>query len=173
MTRAFDYNGAATGVLTTGRSPASGACLSRSAEPLILTPKSALLTRFPLSASGEELWVANLHGINFTLGTARFRAQLESLTGVMVSHPGPMILAGDFNDWSERRDDIVSLVAKRLHLLPVQLPGDVRSRHWGRSVDHVFYRGLEVLQADAVKVTSSDHNPILVRFRLPGQRQEP
>lgn len=159
MTRAFDYNGAATGVLTAGRSPPSGACLSRLAEPLVLTPKSALLTRFPLGGCGEELWVANLHGINFTLGTARFRAQLESLAELMVSHTGPMILAGDFNDWSERRDDIVSLVAKRLHLLPVRLSRDVRTRHWGRPVDHVFYRGLEVLQADAVKVTSSDHNP--------------
>jgi endonuclease/exonuclease/phosphatase (EEP) superfamily protein YafD len=102
MTRAFDYNGAATGVLTAGRSPASGACLSRLAGPLILTPKSALLTRFPLGGSGEELWVANLHGINFTLGTARFRAQLESLAEALGSHTGPMILAGDFNDWSER-----------------------------------------------------------------------
>jgi endonuclease/exonuclease/phosphatase (EEP) superfamily protein YafD len=172
MTRAFDYNGAATGVLTAGRSPAAKACLSRLAEPLIGTPKSALLTRFPLDGSGEERWVANLHGINFTLGTARFRAQLESLAEVLGSHTGPMVLAGDFNDWSERRDDIVSLVAKRLHLLPVQLAGDVRSCHWGRPVDHVFYRGLEVIQADAVKVTSSDHNPILVRFRLPGHRQE-
>lgn len=38
MTRAFDYNGAETGVLTAGRSPAAKACLSRLAEPLIGTP---------------------------------------------------------------------------------------------------------------------------------------
>ena len=66
MTRAFDYQGAATGVLTAGRATASGACLSRLTEPLIRTPKSALVTRLPLGASREELWIANLHGINFT-----------------------------------------------------------------------------------------------------------
>lgn len=172
MTRAFDYNGAETGVLTAGRSPAARACLSRLAEPLIGTPKSALLTRFPLDGSSEELWVANLHGINFTLGTARFRAQLEALAEAMGLHAGPMILAGDFNDWSQPRHDVLSLIVKRLRLEPVRLKGDGRSRHWGRPVDHVFYRGLEVLEADAVRVTSSDHNPVRVRFRLPEQREE-
>lgn len=85
----------------------------------------------------------------------------------MVSHTGPMILAGDFNDWSQWRHDILSLILKRLRLEPARLTGDGRSRYWGRPVDHVFYRGLEVVQADAARVTSSDHNPVRVRFRLP------
>jgi endonuclease/exonuclease/phosphatase (EEP) superfamily protein YafD len=172
MTRAFDYQGIANGVLTAGRSPASGACTSRQTEPLTRIPKSALLTRFPLYKSGEELLVANLHGINFTLGTESYRTQLEALERAVAGHTGPMVLAGDFNDWSQRRDDILSLLAQRLHLVPVQLTGDARRRYWGRPVDHVFYRGLEVVQARAVKVTSSDHNPVLVRFRLPSYPQE-
>jgi endonuclease/exonuclease/phosphatase (EEP) superfamily protein YafD len=172
MTRAFDYQGAATGVLTAGKSPASGACLSRLREPLIRVPKSVLLTRFPLEGSSEALLVANLHGINFTLGTTQYRAQLEELERAMAGHTGPMVLAGDFNDWSQRRNDIVSLVGQRLELVPVQLEGDERAGYWGRPVDHVFYRGLEVVQAKAIKVTSSDHNPLLVRFRLPRHQLE-
>lgn len=172
MTRAFDYLGEANGVLTAGRSPAFGACLSRKAEPLIRIPKSALLARFPLEGSSEALLVANLHGINFTLGTEPYRAQLEALERAMDGHTGPMVLAGDFNDWSKRRDAIVSLVAQRLDLVPVRLTGDARSRYWGRPVDHVLYRGLEVVQARTVKVTSSDHSPVLVRFRLPSHSQE-
>jgi endonuclease/exonuclease/phosphatase (EEP) superfamily protein YafD len=172
MTHAFDYQGTANGVLTAGRSPASGTCLSRRTEPLIRIPKSALLTRYPLEGSSEALLVANLHGINFTLGTAPYRAQLEALERAMDGHTGPMILAGDFNDWSTGRSAIVSLVAQRLDLVPVQFTGDARSRYWGRPVDHVFYRGLEVVQARTVKVTSSDHSPVLVRFRLPSYPQE-
>jgi endonuclease/exonuclease/phosphatase (EEP) superfamily protein YafD len=90
----------------------------------------------------------------------------------MAGHTGPIVLAGDFNDWSQRRNDILSLVGQRLDLIPVQLTGDARSRYWGRPVDHIYYRGLEVVQAQAVKVTSSDHNPLLVRFRLPSPSQE-
>ena len=167
MVRAFDYNGAETGVLTAGKAPASGACLSRVAEPFIRTPKSALLTRYPLGGSGVDLWVANLHGINFTLGTMRFRGQLESLVGVLESHPGPLVLAGDFNNWSERRSEILGMITGRLGLQPLTLTSDARSRHWGRPVDHVFYRGLEVVEADAVEVSSSDHNPVRVKFKVP------
>ena len=167
MARAFDYNGAETGVLTAGRASASGACVSRVAEPFIRTPKSALLTRYPLVGSDEDLWVANLHGINFTLGTVRFRGQLEALAGVLASHNGPMILAGDFNDWSERRSDILRRITGRLGLEPLTLTKDARSRHWGSPVDHVFYRGLEVVEADSVEVSSSDHNPVRVTFKVP------
>ena len=165
MARAFDYNGAETGVLTAGKAPASGACLSRAVEPFIRMPKSALLTRYPLDGSAEALWVANLHGINFTLGTVRFRAQLESLAEVLEPHPGPLVLAGDFNNWSEQRSSILDTITGRLRLRPLTLTRDARSRHWGSRVDQVFYRDLEVVEADSVEVTSSDHNPVRVKFK--------
>jgi endonuclease/exonuclease/phosphatase (EEP) superfamily protein YafD len=173
MTRAFDYNGAESGVLTAGRMPASGACLARLAEPLIRVPKSGLLTRFPINGSGRELWVANLHGINFAPGAGPLRGQLDALAEVLADHPGPMILAGDFNDWSESRSAALTRVTERLGLIAVRLAQDDRSRYFGRPVDHVFYRGLEVVYADSVAVTSSDHNPVRVRFRLPESRLEP
>jgi endonuclease/exonuclease/phosphatase (EEP) superfamily protein YafD len=172
MVRAFDYNGAEAGVLTAGRVPASGVCLSRVVEPLIRTPKSALLTRYPMANPHGELWVANLHGINFTLGTRRFREQLESLARMLETHRGPLILAGDFNNWSDRRSAILRRVTDRLRLTQLLLAEDGRSRHWGRPVDQVFYRGLDVVGAEAVAVSSSDHNPVRVRFRVPGYSLE-
>ena len=168
MVRAFDYNGAETGVLTAEKAPAQGACLSRALEPLIRIPKSALLTRYPLEGSSDRLWVANLHGINFTIGTTWFEHQLESLAEVLEPHRGPLILAGDFNNWSERRTDVLRAITGRLGLTPVTLAEDERSRHWGHAVDQVFYRGLEVVEADSVQVSSSDHNPVRVKFSVPG-----
>ena len=173
MTRAFDYNGAESGVLTAGKIPASGACLARLAEPLIRIPKSGLLTRFPIQGSGRELWIANLHGINFAPSAGPLRGQLEAWADVLADHAGPMILAGDFNDWSESRSEALTAVTEHLGLTPVRLARDARSRYFGRPVDHVFYRGLEVVHADSVAVTSSDHNPIRVRFRLPESLLEP
>jgi endonuclease/exonuclease/phosphatase (EEP) superfamily protein YafD len=168
MVRAFDFKGVETGVLTAGKGPASAACLHRAVEPLIRTPKSALLARFILDGSREELWVANLHGVNFTLGVGSFREQLETLAEVLERHSGPLILAGDFNNWSGRRSAILRTINGRLNLMPLQLTEDKRSRHWGRHVDHVFYRGLEVVAADSREVSSSDHNPVRVKFRVPG-----
>lgn len=90
MVRAFDYNGAETGVLTAGRTPASAACLSRVVEPFIRMPKSALLTSYPLDGSVEDLWVANLHGINFMLGTVQSTAGITGRgTRVASGSAGP------------------------------------------------------------------------------------
>ena len=41
---------------------------------------------------------------------------------------------------------------------------------FGNEIDHVFYRGMESVASEAQQVTSSDHNPIKVTFRvLPGE----
>lgn len=173
MARAFDYKGAETGVLTAGRVEPSAACVARISEPLIRLPKSSLLTRYRLENTGGELWVANIHGVNFTLGTGQFRHQLESLADVLVKHPGPMILAGDFNNWTKSRSDILHRITRRLRLEPLALAEDKRSRHLGSPVDLVFYRGVKVIQADSVEVSSSDHNPILVEFSVPKVKQAP
>ena len=171
MAHAFTYSGAGTGVLTASRTPASRACLTKTTEPLMRLPKSALITWHPLGDAGGELLMANLHGINFSMGTGRFSEQLNEVADILRHHEGPLILAGDFNDWSERRSAILESLAGELGLLRLALSEDTRSRHFGRPVDHVFYRGLDVLEARSEAVSSSDHNPLLVRFRLPGRHE--
>jgi endonuclease/exonuclease/phosphatase (EEP) superfamily protein YafD len=172
MAHAFSYSGAGTGVLTASRTPASRTCLTKKAEPLLRLPKSALMTWHSLGDTGGELLLANLHGINFSTGTGRFSEQLDEVADILRSHEGPLVLAGDFNDWSERRSALLESLAGELGLLRLALSHDTRSRHFGRPVDHVFYRGLDVLEARSEVVTSSDHNPLLVRFRLPGHHEE-
>jgi len=172
MAHAFTYAGAVTGVLTASRTPASEACLTREVEPLLRLPKSALITRYSVEGSGGNLLLANVHGINFSLGTARFRRQLEDVVNAVRSHEGPLLLAGDFNDWSERRSEILKSLTTELRLKRLDLSPDGRSRHFGKPVDHVFYRDLDVVDARAGEVTSSDHNPVLVIFRVPKRHEE-
>lgn len=40
------------------------------------------------------------------------------------------------------------------------------ARFFGHKVDHIFYRGLDLLDSRAVPVTSSDHDPLMATFRL-------
>ncbi len=160
--RLFDVD---AGVLTAARAPAERACSLRHAEPLTRIPKSELTTTYRLTGVREPLLMANLHGLNFTLGTTAFREQLEAVAALLANHPGPVILAGDFNTWSTARRAVLDSVAAGLGLAAVPLADDQRTRFLGEPVDGMYYRGLEVLEAAAYPVTSSDHNPVSVTFR--------
>jgi endonuclease/exonuclease/phosphatase (EEP) superfamily protein YafD len=166
MVRAFDFNGAEAGVLTASKVPPTQGCLLRTAEPLLRVPKSVLITRYGVADAPADLLVANLHGVNFSLGTEPFRRQLEAVAWVLADHSGPAILAGDFNTWSRSRREILREVTRRLGLLDLPLAQDRRSRVWGQALDHVFYRGLDVVTAESLEVSSSDHNPLRVTFRF-------
>ncbi len=172
LARAFDYRNAETGVLTAGKSAPSSVCLIRHDEPLIRVPKSALITTHPLENQNVDLLLINLHGVNFSVGTASFAAQLRDTMELIRSHIGPVVVAGDFNDWNTRRQEMVRSITLDLSLSTLSLQRDDRSTHLGNPVDHVFFRGLDVVGAVAVPVTSSDHNPLLVTFSLPDNPAE-
>lgn len=166
MAGAFAYNGEERGVLVAARVSPLDACTLRAFEPLARLPKSAMVARFRL-ADGQVLAVANLHGINFTLGLEAFRGQLDAVAEMMARHVGPAVLGGDFNTWSEERHNVLNDVAARLGMKAVDLVPDGRRRTFGRHLDHLFVRGLRVVQAGAPEVKSSDHNPILVTLTAP------
>jgi endonuclease/exonuclease/phosphatase (EEP) superfamily protein YafD len=166
LASSFAYRDAEYGVLTATRVAPAAACTLRAYEPLLGIPKSALITYFRLIGRDATLAVANLHAINFAAGSIGYHAQLEALGDALAAHPGPLVVAGDFNTWNEARDDEVRALAARLLLKPVAFPVDVRRRFFGRVVDWVYVRGLEVRDATAWEVTSSDHNPLLVTFRI-------
>ncbi len=166
LASAFAYRDAEYGVLTATRVTPAAACTLRAYEPLLGIPKSALITYFRLVGRDAMLAVANLHAINFAPGSLGYHAQLEALGDALAAHSGPLVLAGDFNTWNEARDGEVRALAARLLLEPVAFPVDVRRRFFGRVFDWVYVRGLEVRDATAWEVTSSDHNPLLVTFRI-------
>jgi endonuclease/exonuclease/phosphatase (EEP) superfamily protein YafD len=169
----FMLNDHATGVLSAARVRPASACIQRSFEPLLRLPKSAVITRYEVKGVAQTLAVANVHSINFTLGLRAYRAQLEAIARELAEHRGPMIVAGDFNTWSSARLEVVEDVMQHLGLVSVPPGIDGRSRFLGHQVDHIFVRGLEVMHAEAPKVESSDHNPVLVALRVasahPGQ----
>ena len=162
---AFRYNGQTAGVLTASSTASGRACMLRVVEPLLRLPKSVLITRHPFPSQGSSLWVVNVHSINFTPGTDRFRRQWDRLMEILASTEGPLIVAGDFNTWSQKRLDIVLRATRRNGLAPVIFKKDARTTVFGHAVDHVFYRGLTPVEAVVYEVSSSDHHPMAVTFR--------
>jgi endonuclease/exonuclease/phosphatase (EEP) superfamily protein YafD len=168
LSSAFEYRGYEYGVLTATRVPPASACTLRAYEPLLRIPKAALITHYRLAGREATLAVVNLHAINFTLGTGAYHAQLEAVADALAQHRGPIVVGGDFNTWSDARAAEVRALAARLSLTPVALDVDHRTRFMGGHVfDFVYARGVNVLAASAWSVTSSDHNPVLVDFRVP------
>ena len=164
MADAFAVHGLTRGVLVAARvAPVDGREL-RAMEPLFPIPKSAIVTHFRLAGQAQPLAVVNLHGINFSPGVRAFRAQLEAISRELPWHEEPVIFAGDFNTWSERRQDELRAVMNRLGLVEIELRSDARRRAFRHHLDHLFVRGFSVVDASSPKLKSSDHNPLLVRL---------
>ncbi len=162
----FYYEGSEAGVLIASSVPAIFNCGLRITEPIIRVPKTVLISLYPLADSNKKLLVANIHGINFTLGTDTYDQQITAMVSIIEQHKGPVIIAGDFNSWSESRLAIVNAMVEKLVLKKLAYASQNRVRIFGNALDHVFYRGLEIITEETLKVTSSDHNPIKVSFRL-------
>lgn len=163
---AFTYWGVETGLLTASLEQPVASCGLRTNEPIIGLPKTTLVSRYAIKGSLDTLLVANIHGINFAIGTEVYKKQLNSLQKLLQHHQGPIVVAGDFNNWSIEREAVVNQLVEDLSLTPLSFVDEGRTTFWGVPVDHIFYRGLEVIQHRSYQVTSSDHNPIEVTFRL-------
>ena len=167
------------GVLTATRIAPIASCTQRVVEPLIRIPKSAVISWLPISdprtdarddaraGSRETLAIANVHSINFELAPDVYRAQLEALADALAGHRGPIIFAGDFNTWNDARDAVVAEIAARLGLTELNLRVDQRAVFFGRHLDHIFIRGLQLIDVGAIPVTSSDHNPLAATLGIP------
>ncbi len=151
--------------MTASEIKATYECGLRTTEPLIRVPKTILISRFQLSDSTEHLLVANIHGINFTLGTKVYTQQIQAMTNALSKHTGPIIVAGDFNNWSSKRAEIVNNMVKTLGLNAISYKNHNKIKIFDYEVDHVFYRQLEIIAQETIGVSSSDHNPIKVTFK--------
>ena len=159
-----------TGVMTASQVAPASACVQRTMEPLLSLPKSTLISRYPIKGSDETLLVGNIHAVNFTLGTAAFRSQLDRLASELDEHEGPMIVAGDFNSWSQSRLSVLEEVLVEKRLMHRVAFNDQNPRAiFGHTVDHVYYRGLTVIDGRVLEADTSDHAPLWVQFGQVGE----
>ncbi len=166
IANAFCFRNTVCGVLTAAKIKPLSQCAMRQQEPLLRLPKTTMVTSYPLNDQDENLLVINLHMVNFTLGQKAFRSQLEAVASLMIEHQGPILLAGDLNTWNKKRLAIVQQFSIKHGLEEVLFPDDRRSKRFGKVLDHIWYRGLIASAAHIEDVSSSDHNPCLVTFKV-------
>jgi endonuclease/exonuclease/phosphatase (EEP) superfamily protein YafD len=166
LTTAFYYGDAETGVLIGSSIKPGLSCALHANEPIVMIPKSALVTEYQIRGTDETLLVANIHMINFSFSTDEYQQQISQLVEVIQHHDGPMIITGDFNTWNQDRIDIINNTVLGLKLSVVEYNNDYRLTVFRNPVDHVYFRGLEILHANTERVESSDHNPMMVTFRV-------
>ncbi len=163
----LEFRGEFYGVLTASRVETSyaKAYLSEGRESILGPHKSLLLSNY-LFEDGSTLLVLNVHAINFR-ENQHYGIELERFLNLLKTHKGPMILAGDFNSWNQERMDKLHTVTQKLSLTAVTFKASEKVKSFmGKTLDFVFYRELELLQAEVMDEHKlSDHNPLFVRFR--------
>ncbi|MEZ8193555.1 endonuclease/exonuclease/phosphatase family protein [Vibrio cortegadensis] len=163
---AFEVFNVGAGVLNLATNLPIQACAYTDLEPWLRLPKSALRAYYQLS-DGSTLGVINVHAVNFTFGTQEYQQQLNKLEKSIRDHKGPLIVAGDFNSWSDARVQAMKNSLRELGVQEVHFNPDNRTQFvTGLTLDHIFYRGLELKNAKAPMTDASDHNPLQVSFKL-------
>lgn len=166
MASSFLYRDVDIGVLTATRIAPIASCTQRIVEPLLRLPKSAVVTWFPIAGRAQTLAVVNIHAINFSLSLGAYRAQFAAIGDALADHDGPIVVAGDFNTWTDRRTEAVRELAERLGLTEVAFADDRRRVFFGHELDHILTRQMAVVASSAMPVTSSDHNPVAATLRI-------
>ncbi len=137
---------------------------TRVKEAGVATKKSALLSRHRLH-NGQTLALLNLHAINF-VPHLFFEKELKRITGLIESlEDRNLIVAGDFNTWSKKRQKALERSMKLYNLERVFPNNETALKSvLGRPLDHIYYRGHKLLSAQVIDTDVSDHNPIYARF---------
>lgn len=139
--------------------------VSKYSEPISNTKKMLLATVYPLFAPNQSLLVVNSHLINF-VSFAKFKSHLDQVFQTLEEHDGPILLAGDFNTWNGRRLKYFNQLATMFALQEVEMLRKPKLSHLFRHLDHIYCRGLEVVDARVhTHIHSSDHYPISLSLR--------
>lgn len=156
------------GVLTAAKASfeKSTDIVTETREIRFATHKSLLISRHFL-ANGKAVTVVNIHAINF-VPLQWFSRELEQLTILLKNESGAMIVAGDFNSWSKKRRNTLEYFCQSLDLIQaVMEDGHHIKQIFRQPLDHIFYRGLTLLKAEAINTGNiSDHNPIYAQFTV-------
>ena len=127
---------------------------SKYREFRVTAPKVSLVTEYPLSKR-ENLLAVNVHLLNFERWSVKkISHQLEDLKTIIANHSGPIVMAGDFNTWNQKRLKLVKQIARDIKLKEVtdfpknRRTGELKSDFWNEvfgidkdlPLDRVFFQ---------------------------------
>lgn len=161
---------AKTGVINASTSKAAQIIprQSKVREPVINTPKMAMITTYPIEGRSETLMAINIHAINFVTAL-ELSVQLFDLANYIEKHKGPVVFAGDFNVWSTQKQKLLFYIVKKLGLTTVEFDPahDDRMRVFGRIIDFIFIRGMSYDNSRVWgEIEGSDHKALTVDLKI-------
>src|SRR5690606_22481607 len=120
----------ATGVLTGSSVPANEYEYQRSLgrELIGFSPKIVLITKYPLENHAQELMVINIHARN-SVSWKKMAVQVLNALKLAQDHDGPVIFAGDFNTWSNKKEAFVLRAMERAGFSNVEFPNGNTRMH--------------------------------------------
>ncbi len=152
-------DGLRDGVLTMTRTKTSAPAqriLCKYPEPVLKTPKAALITEFR-NPVGDIITFVNIHATLIRTPKA-LHAELDHLFS-HLPNSGPMVLAGDFNTFTLAFTRTLIRFLNQQGLEMALMEADNRSQL--ASLDHVFVRDMKVQSAIVrTDIKSSDHFPL-------------
>lgn len=134
-------------------------------EFFVATKKSLLITTHDID--GKLITAVNLHAINFVPHNL-FQKELFTLQNKLKTIDTPLIVAGDFNTWSQSRLNMLQSFAQELNLTMAQIQHKQHLKTFNdKPLDHIFYRSLVLQKALAIDTGEiSDHNALYAVFGL-------
>jgi len=151
-------------VATTSALDSSFQVPSRRTEPFLKTPKTSLVTEYLFRNGIDKLLVVNSHAILFRT-VPSFDVEMSYLLAKISEYSGPAIICGDFNTVTNK---YLRVLIDRFSNEGFQLAvmeNESRKRH--KVLDHIFYRGLNMVEAKIdKKIKSSDHPFLTATFEL-------
>jgi len=135
---------------------------SKYREPIADTPKMTLFTEYSLAGLTETLLVVNIHGINF-VSAKKLEHMIKETVNVINKHSGPVVFAGDFNTWTNKKIKIMKTHLGEAGLAEVLFNPDTRTKVMGHFIDYVWVKDLSVNSSRVYSdLKSSDHKAISV-----------
>jgi len=134
-------------------------------EPIMSKIDKGLVVHFYKFKQKSELIlkVINVHLPLFmnptTFGNGAYKRALNKLSHEVLSHRGPLLIAGDFNGWTPSRvRTLLPQFAKNNHLDELTFSTNSGNRAAMMYLDRVFTRGLKITSEETVTdIKDSDH----------------
>jgi endonuclease/exonuclease/phosphatase (EEP) superfamily protein YafD len=156
--RTFNNETSGVGIVTTLETLMS--CAWQHKEPWLLTPKATLVSA--LRTADQVMIAVNLHAVNFSVGTQELQDQLDAISKVIAQYNGPILVAGDFNTWSQARTEVLERFIDEHELSAANFEPDHRVRPFSYPLDHILTKNLKVVAAQSEHSELSDHAPLIM-----------
>ncbi|MFI3256279.1 MAG: endonuclease/exonuclease/phosphatase family protein [Psittacicella sp.] len=163
-TGSFEKKGFLSGIMSLSRYNPTTFYINSQVEPWILVPKMGMILKYNIN--NQNILIVNLHLINFEMKLVRFKKQLEDIFNILTNSKDPIIIVGDLNSWNGFRLKLLDSYLKRENLIRVSFNPDNRSTFLNKPLDHIYAKGIRIINSKSYKVNSSDHNPLEISFEI-------